>query len=140
MPTFTLTDLCATSGSTPSADPGRPRPGLAPAWSVTKRTLRGGRRDGVDLIEVDNGALSFAIVPTRGMGLWKGSLPGRSRWAGTRRSATGRSTRRSSTSMDRGGLGWLDGFDELLVRCGLESNGAPFEVEDRSPTARRATP
>src|SRR5690606_9755809 len=23
------------------------------------------------------------------------------------------------------GLGWLDGFDELLVRCGLESNGAP---------------
>ena len=23
------------------------------------------------------------------------------------------------------GLGWLDGFDELLVRCGFESNGAP---------------
>ena len=23
------------------------------------------------------------------------------------------------------GMGWLDGFDELLVRCGLESNGAP---------------
>ena len=29
-----------------------------------------------------------------------------------------------------GGLGWLDGFDELLVRCGLESNGAP-EFDDR---------
>ena len=27
--------------------------------------------------------------------------------------------------MEPGGLGWLDGFDELLVRCGLESNGAP---------------
>jgi hypothetical protein len=26
---------------------------------------------------------------------------------------------------DRGGLGWLQGFDELIVRCGLESNGAP---------------
>ena len=23
------------------------------------------------------------------------------------------------------GLGWLDGFDEFFVRCGLESNGAP---------------
>ena len=23
------------------------------------------------------------------------------------------------------GLGWLDGFDEFIVRCGLESNGAP---------------
>jgi hypothetical protein len=27
--------------------------------------------------------------------------------------------------LEPGGLGWLDGFDELLVRCGLESNGAP---------------
>ena len=26
---------------------------------------------------------------------------------------------------DPSGIGWLEGFDELLVRCGLESNGAP---------------
>jgi galactose mutarotase-like enzyme len=26
---------------------------------------------------------------------------------------------------DPGGLGWLEGFDELLCRCGLVSNGAP---------------
>jgi hypothetical protein len=26
---------------------------------------------------------------------------------------------------DPSGLGWLEGFDELLCRCGLESNGAP---------------
>ena len=26
---------------------------------------------------------------------------------------------------DAGGIGWTAGFDELLVRCGLESNGAP---------------
>ena len=25
----------------------------------------------------------------------------------------------------RGGLGWLDGFNEWLVRCGLENNGQP---------------
>ena len=31
---------------------------------------------------------------------------------------------------EQSGLGWLDGFDELLVRCGLESNGAP-EFDDR---------
>src|SRR5215218_10112984 len=46
------------------------------AWSVRKRTLRGGPRDGVDLIEVDNGALRFSVVPTRGMGLWRGSYRG----------------------------------------------------------------
>ena len=22
-------------------------------------------------------------------------------------------------------MGWLEGFDELMCRCGLESNGAP---------------
>ena len=34
--------------------------------------------------------------------------------------------------MSKGGLGWLDGFDELLVRCGLENNGAPYEVKTTS--------
>jgi galactose mutarotase-like enzyme len=34
--------------------------------------------------------------------------------------------------MEPSGLGWLDGFDELLVRCGLESNGAPeFDEQGR---------
>jgi hypothetical protein len=28
-----------------------------------------------------------------------------------------------------GGLGWLEGFDELLARCGVENNGAPYEVK-----------
>jgi hypothetical protein len=32
-----------------------------------------------------------------------------------------------------GGLGWLDGFDELLARCGLENNGAPFEIKTVHP-------
>ena len=41
-------------------------------WSIHKRTLHGGLRDGIDLIEVHNGAFSFAVLPTRGMGLWRG--------------------------------------------------------------------
>src|SRR4029077_9148382 len=28
---------------------------------------------------------------------------------------------------DRGGIGWLGGFDEWLCRCGLASNGPPGE-------------
>ena len=35
---------------------------------IRKRTLRGGLHDGVDLIEIHNGALSYAILPTRSMG------------------------------------------------------------------------
>ena len=45
-------------------------------WSLRKRTLRGGLRDGLDLIEVHNGALAFSILPTRGMGLWRGDYRG----------------------------------------------------------------
>ena len=46
------------------------------AWSVHKRTLRGGPRDGVDLVHVSSGALSYAVLPTRGMGLWRGDFRG----------------------------------------------------------------
>ena len=45
-------------------------------WSIRKTTLRGGPCDGVDIIEVDNGALSFSVLPTRGMGIWKGAYKG----------------------------------------------------------------
>ena len=36
-------------------------------WSINKRTLHGGKQEGVDLIEVDNGRLQFRVIPTRGM-------------------------------------------------------------------------
>lgn len=90
---------------------------------VTKRRLRGGLQDGVDLVEVDNGAMRFAVLPTRGMSLWKackGDLT--LGWTSPVRGPV------HPQFVDLGepsGLGWLDGFDELLVRCGLESNGAP---------------
>ena len=38
---------------------------------------------------------------------------------------------------DPSGLGWLEGFDELLCRCGLESNGAPdFDAAAASCSTR----
>jgi hypothetical protein len=94
-------------------------------WTVTKQTLRGGRRDGVDLIEIDNGAFAFSVVPTRGMGIWKGSYEGRPiGWESPVRD--GPVNPAFVNLLNNGGLGWLEGFDELLARCGLENNGAPF--------------
>jgi hypothetical protein len=92
-------------------------------WQVRKRTLRGGPRDGVDLIEVHNGALSFAVLPTRGMGLWRGDYRGNP--LGWRAPISGPVHPKFVRLGDRGGLGWLGGFDELLCRCGLASNGPP---------------
>jgi hypothetical protein len=94
-------------------------------WSIQKRTLRGGLRDGVDLIEVHNGALSYSILPTRGMGLWQGNYRGN--YLGWRAPLHGPVHPRHVNLSDRGGLGWLYGFDEWLCRCGLAFNGPPGE-------------
>jgi hypothetical protein len=96
----------------------------APAGcSVRKRTLGGGLCEGVDLIEVHNGALSFSILPTRGMGVWRADYRGL--FLGWRAPVRGPVHPKFVNLTDRGGLGWLHGFDELIVRCGLDSNGAP---------------
>jgi len=94
-------------------------------WNIGKRTLRGGLRDGVDLIEVDNGALAFRVLPTRGMGLWQGRY--RAMFLGWRSPVLGPVHPRHVNLSERGGLGWLAGFDEWLCRCGLAWNGPPGE-------------
>jgi hypothetical protein len=129
MPTFMITDV-SSEVWTESFTIDATSLGLGQdwSWSVNKERLRGGRRDGVDLIVVDNGVLRFSIVPTRGMGLWKGWFQGnRLGWDSP---VTDGPVHPAFVNLAAaGGLGWLDGFDELLARCGLENNGAPFEVK-----------
>ncbi|MEM3757903.1 MAG: DUF4432 family protein, partial [Candidatus Bathyarchaeia archaeon] len=50
--------------------------GIDGGWRIHKRRLYGGLSDGVDVITVDNGELSFTVVPTRGMGMWRGEFKG----------------------------------------------------------------
>jgi hypothetical protein len=131
MPSFVLTDvardLWVESFSVSASDLGLPS-----HWLITKRALRGGRRDGVDLVRVDQGAFSFSVIPTRGMGLWKGRYQGDDvGWRSPVRDGPVNPAFVELTG--RGGLGWLDGFDELLARCGLENNGAPYEVKAVKP-------
>ena len=94
-------------------------------WSVRWRTLRGGVSEGVDVVELNNGQLSLSILPTRGMGIWKGryhDLP--LEW----KSPVERPVHPAFVNqLDRGGIGWLHGFNELLCRCGLASLGPPGE-------------
>ena len=97
--------------------------GLARGYRVTKRTLRGGLSDGVDVIEVDNGRFQFVVVPTRGMGLWRASCGNVQ--LGWKSPAKGPVHPAFVPVWEPSGLGWLRGFNEWLVRCGLESNGGP---------------
>lgn len=92
-------------------------------WSIAGRTLRGGVSNGVDVVELCNGPLTVSVLPTRGMGVWKaqfGDLP--IGWDSPVRRPV------HPQYVDQGGrngLGWLDGFNELICRCGLASNGPP---------------
>jgi hypothetical protein len=96
---------------------------VAGHWSIRKRTLHGGLRDGIDLIELDNGALALSILPTRGMGIWRGEYMGD--FLGWRAPLRGPVHPKFVNLEQREGLGWLTGFDELLCRCGLANNGPP---------------
>jgi len=99
--------------------------GIAPeaSWSVRKQRLNGGRQDGVDLVTIDNGRLTVTLVPTRGMGILRvvmGDL--RLGWDSPVREVV---HPKYVNLNARGGLGWLEGFNEWLARCGLEWAGHP---------------
>jgi hypothetical protein len=124
--TWVLTDAAAgvftEEFSLSDADLGGPA-----GWSVNKTTLRGGLSDGMEQVRVQSGEFSFVVLPTRGMGIWKAWLGD---WeVGWRSPVWGPVHPKFVPVAEPGGLGWLDGFDELLVRCGLESNGSP-EFDD----------
>ncbi|MGV2332619.1 MAG UNVERIFIED_CONTAM: aldose 1-epimerase family protein [Planctomycetaceae bacterium] len=85
--------------------------------SISMRRLYGGLSEGVDVVTVDNGRLRLQLLPTRGMGVWKGELAGIPlQW----NSPVQRPVHPSFVDpMRLGGIGWVDGFNELIVRCGL---------------------
>src|SRR2546429_443512 len=91
-------------------------------WSMRKRTLRGGLRDGVDLIEVHNGALSYSIVPTRGMGLWRGEYRGN--YLGWRAPVLGPGHPKLVHQDERGRVGCVGGVDGARWPRGRASHGA----------------
>lgn len=92
-------------------------------WSVRMQRLHGGLSDGLDVITVQNGRLQLQLLPSRGMGVWRGSVDGVPlQW----KSPVERPVHPAFVDpLRRGGIGWLDGFNELICRCGLGWHGAP---------------
>ena len=92
-------------------------------WSVRKMTLHGGKQEGVEVLIVDNGKLRFAVCPTRGMGLLRGEIGDvRLGWDSPVKETV---HPKFVNLLSRGGLGWLEGFNEWMVRCGMEYAGHP---------------
>jgi hypothetical protein len=97
--------------------------GPARGYSIVKRTLRGGLQEGVDVVEIDNGKMRIVVLPTRGMNLWRISHGDvQLGWNSPVRGPVHPKFVRLNAP---DGCGWLDGFDELFCRCGLQYNGGP---------------
>lgn len=114
-------------------------------WSVRATQMHGGRQEGVQLIYVNNGKLTITIISTRGMGILdvshttvdKDDQKTRSRigW----KSPVEEVVNPAFINLGaRGGLGWLEGFNEFMCRCGLENVGQPGKDEIVTNTGAKA--
>lgn len=96
-------------------------PACPTPWTIHVDVLHGGKQGGVRLITLNNGKLEIILIPTRGLGILSvkhGDL--RLGWDSPVKEVV---HPKHVNLTARGGLGWLEGFNEWMVRCGLENNG-----------------
>lgn len=98
--------------------------------AVRATRLRGGLREGVLQIELLAGSTRVVVLPDRGLGVWKMQVGAVE--LGWQSPVPGPVHPRFVRLAEPSGIGWLDGFDELVARCGLVNNGAPdFDANGR---------
>lgn len=93
------------------------------SWSISQKVMHGGKQEGSKILTVNNGAMIMELIPTRGMGI-KSVTAGDVRlgWDSPIKEVV------NPAFIDltsRGGLGWLEGFNEWMCRCGIEFSGHP---------------
>ncbi|MFT5302259.1 MAG: galactose mutarotase-like enzyme [Mariniblastus sp.] len=94
--------------------------------------LQSGKSAGVEQVTLRCGQKTITVLATRGMGIWEATHGGvRFGWNSP---IDGPIHPQWVPLSEPSGLGWLDGFDEMLVRCGLAANGAP-EFDSRNQLA-----
>src|SRR6476620_10263536 len=87
-------------------------------FSVSLRNLHGGRQEGVCIVDIDNGVMKISVVPTRGMNVLE-AVAGKVRLGWD--SPVSEVVNPAFIELNgRGGVGWLEGFNELVTRCGYE--------------------
>ena len=120
-----------------STDPVHTDKSFSTAWSVIKTKLSGGKQEGVELLTLDNGILKIVVIPARGMGILEVTMDElRLGWD----SPVKEVVHPSFIDLEsRGGLGWLEGFNEWMVRCGLEFAGHPGTDQFINNTGDKAT-
>lgn len=99
-----------------------------PAFSIEQKVLHGGKQEGSKIITLtsENG-LTIVLSPTRGMSLLHAQGFGvRLGWDSPVKEVVNPAFINLES---RNGLGWLEGFNEMMVRCGYEWTGHPTTAD-----------
>ncbi|MDR1934906.1 MAG: aldose 1-epimerase family protein [Candidatus Accumulibacter sp.] len=90
-------------------------------FSVSNKVLHGGKQEGSEVITISSGDFVIKLSPSRGMGIL--SVTGKGLRLGWD-SPVDEVVNPAFVNLEsRGGSGWLDGFNEMMVRCGFEWTG-----------------
>lgn len=97
-------------------------------FSIEQKLLHGGKQEGSKiLVLTSNNGLTITLSPTRGMNLLRvegfGSKMG---WDSPVKEVVNPAFINLES---RNGLGWLEGFNEMMVRCGYEWTGHPVAAD-----------
>ncbi len=96
-------------------------------WRIEMTRLHGGKQEGIEQISLHNGKMSIVILPTRGMSIYQvNSGDVRLGWNSPVKEHVNPDLMRLDS---RGGIGWVEGFNEWMCRCGLEYAGHPGRDE-----------
>ncbi|MEM7456016.1 MAG: aldose 1-epimerase family protein, partial [Planctomycetota bacterium] len=94
-----------------------------PGAGFRAQTLLPGKSNGVQVVTLSCSEMEVDVIPGRGMGIHCARRNGtRFGWNSP---VDGPVNPALVPVNDASGIGWLEGFDEMVVRCGLLSNGAP---------------
>ncbi|SUE06459.1 Uncharacterised protein [Pantoea agglomerans] len=99
-------------------------------FSIEQKVLHGGKQEGSKILTIHSeDGLTITLSPTRGMNLLRVEGFGtRMGWDSPVKEVVNPAYINLES---RNGLGWLDGFNEMMVRCGYEWTGHPVTDEGR---------
>ena len=96
-------------------------------FTIKNTVLKGGKQDGSELLTIASDNLTIKLSPTRGLGIL--SVDGDGLRLGWDSPVDEVVNPKYINLESRGGLGWLDGFNELMVRCGFEWTGHAVQAD-----------
>ncbi|WP_205952277.1 aldose 1-epimerase family protein [Pantoea stewartii] len=99
-------------------------------FSIEQKVLHGGKQEGSKLLVIrSQDGLTITLIPTRGMNLLRVEGFGtRLGWDSPVKEVVNPAFINLES---RNGLGWLEGFNEMMVRCGYEWTGHPVNDKGR---------